>query len=294
MRIVVTGANGLLGADLVPRLARAHDVAPMTRADGDVTDVARVREEFARLHPEWVVHLAAFTNVDAAEVEVEAAYRVNALGARIVADAARRVNARVVYLSTDYVFDGESDRPYTEWDATNPLSAYGASKLAGEAEVLDGGPGNIVVRTSWLFGRGGKNFVDTVLARAAGGESLAVVTDQRGAPTYAPHLSDALARIIDLGLPGVYHATNAGLCTWYELACEVMRAAGFDTQRIERTTTAALGRPAPRPANSTLANVALHALLDYELPSWEDAVREYVSEHPRAAPGSGAGQHARR
>jgi len=294
MRILVTGASGLVGTDLVPRLSRDHEVTVAPHAEVDVTQVQPVRDAFESVRPEWVVHLAAFTNVDGAEVEVEAAYRVNALGTRIVTDAARRVGARLLYLSTDYVFDGESDRPYTEWDATNPLSAYGASKLAGEAEALDGGPGNLVVRSSWLFGRGGKNFVDTILARAANGEPLAVVTDQRGSPTYAPHLADALARILEVGLPGVYHATNSGICSWYDLACEVMRAAGGDPARIERTTGAALGRPAPRPENSALANVALHTLLDYELPPWEDAVREYVAGHPRAAEARDGTRHARR
>jgi dTDP-4-dehydrorhamnose reductase len=202
---------------------------------------------------------------------------VNALGTRHVVEAARQVGARVCYLSTDYVFDGTSERPYHEWDAPNPLSVYGRSKLGGEREV---GTRDTVVRTSWVCGRHGRNFVKTVLARGRAGERLRVVDDQFGCPTFAADLAGMVRRLVVGRLPGVYHVTNQGPTTWYRFACDILRAAGADAASVTPVSTADLDppRPAPRPRNSVLDNAALRLSGIPLLPDHRDPLARLVSE----------------
>lgn len=232
-------------------------------------------EAVSALRPDVVVHAAAWTAVDACEGDPDRALRVNALGTRNVAEAAGMVGAHLVYLSTDYVFDGTSDHPYVEWDEPHPLSVYGRSKLGGERECP---PDATIVRTSWVCGFSGSNMVKTVLRLAAGDGPLRFVDDQRGTPTFT---ADLAAAIVTLGLdrrPGTYHVTNAGSTTWFGLVQAVLKAAGYDAGRVEPISTAELDppRPAPRPANSVLDNAALRLGGLPLLPEWQDGTARLV------------------
>jgi dTDP-4-dehydrorhamnose reductase len=228
------------------------------------------------VRPHVIVHAGAWTAVDACEGDPDRALAVNALGTRHVAEAARRFGAHVVYVSTDYVFDGTSTRPYVEWDPTNPVSVYGRSKLAGERE-LD--PGSTVVRTSWVCGAHGANMVRTVLRLAQEPGPLQFVDDQRGSPTFTADLAGALAVLATERLPGTFHVTNGGVTSWYGFARAVLETAGYDPDRVEPITTAELDppRPAPRPANSVLENAALRLMGMALLPDWRDALERLLT-----------------
>jgi dTDP-4-dehydrorhamnose reductase len=230
---------------------------------------------FTAFRPELVLHGGALTAVDRCETEVDLAFAVNAIGTRNVAEAAALVGAHVVYVSTDYVFDGTGDRPYREWDAPCPTSVYGASKLAGERECR---PGSTIVRTSWVSGAHGANMVVTALRLAGGEGELRFVDDQHGSPTFTADLAPA---IVTLGLdrrPGIFHVTNRGATTWWGFVRAVLAQAGADPERVLPISTADLDppRPAPRPANSVLDNMALRLSGLPALPTWEDALARLV------------------
>src|SRR3954471_23502560 len=216
----------------------------LTRADLDVTDAAAVADA---LRGATVINCAGYTDVDGAEADPETAHAVNAEGARNVAEAA----ARVVYVSTDYVFDGTKPTPYVESDPVNPLSEYGRSKLAGERATLTASPHSVIVRTSWVFGAGGRNFVATMLERAEGGDRVKVVDDQIGCPTFSGHLAEALLGLAEGHEHGFLHVAGSGVCSWYEFARAIFDRAGVDVE-VEPCSTAEFPRPAPRPANSAL------------------------------------------
>ena len=257
MRVLVTGAGGQLGHDVVALCTAAGDeVVACDHAALDVADRDQVLQVLHAAAPDAVVHAGAWTDVDGCETEPDRAYAVNALGTRHVAEGARLVGARVCYVSTDYVFDGTGSRPYHEWDAVNPLSTYGRSKLGGESAL---GPADTVVRTSWVCGRHGRNFLKTIIGRAAGGNALTVVDDQWGCPTFADDLAGMIRRLVVARLPGVFHVTNQGATTWYRFARDAVEAAGLDGGLVSPNTTADLvpPRPAPRPAYSVLDNAAL-------------------------------------
>lgn len=257
MRVLLTGARGQLGRELEAVFSSAGDqVTSADQATFDLADRDAVLQAVASVAPDAIVHAGAWTDVDGCEREPDRAYAVNALGTRHVAEAARAGGARVCYVSTDYVFDGRSDRGYHEWDATNPMSVYGRSKLAGESAL---GPADTVVRTSWVCGRYGKNFVKTILSRAVEGQRLTVVDDQHGCPTFADDLAGMIRRLVVGRRPGVFHVTNQGATTWFDFAREVVGAAGLDVDLVQPTTTAEMQppRPAPRPAFSVLDNAAL-------------------------------------
>jgi dTDP-4-dehydrorhamnose reductase len=256
--VLITGAGGQLGRDLVTAFD-GWDVIAADHTRLDVGDRDAALGAITSLAPDVVVHAAAWTAVDACEADPDRAWRVNALGGRHVADACRRVGAHLCAVSTDYVFDGTSPVPYREWDAVNPLSVYGRSKLGGEREILGLSPGACVVRTSWVCGAGGHNFVKTMLGLAAKSGNVTVVDDQHGCPTFTPDLAGLIRTLAVARLPGVFHATNQGATTWYELARAVFALAGADPDRVVPIATAELDppRPAPRPANSVLDNAAL-------------------------------------
>ena len=260
MRVLITGAGGQLGTDLVAwfEAAGRHEVVACDRTTLDEADRDAVLGAVTSVAPDAEVHPAAWTAVDDCEADPDRAFVVNALGSRHVADAARRVGAPVVYVSTDYVFDGTKDGPYREWDEPNPRSVYGASKLAGEREVLGLAPGSTVVRTSWVCGEHGANMVKTVLRLAAEHPGLAFVDDQRGRPTFTVDLAAAIGRLVVERRPGVFHLANAGAVSWYEFARAVLEASGDDPDRVRPISTAELQppRPAPRPANSVLDDLA--------------------------------------
>ncbi len=262
MRVLVTGARGQLGQDVVDAFEAAGSPHRVTAAGRDVLDVAcrdAVLQALAATAPDLVVHAGAWTAVDACEGDPERAFRVNALGARNVAEGARLHGAHLVFISTDYVFDGAASEPYREWDQTRPLSVYGRSKLAGEREVASLVPGATIVRTSWVCGARGSNMVKTILRLSAEQPRLHFVDDQRGCPTFTEDLAGMIVRLAVARLPGLFHVTNQGPTTWYDFARDVVSAAGRDPSMVQPVKTADLDppRPAPRPANSVLDNAAL-------------------------------------
>jgi len=279
----------MLAHALVPALERAGwSVRALPEDALDVTNFAAVRDAVADRPPEWVFNLAAFTRVDDCETQTDRAHLVNGLGARNVALACAASGASMVQVSTDYVFDGRALSPYREYDTPAPLSVYGASKLAGERAVREVLPRHVIARTSWLYGAGGPNFVDTILAKAAAGERLRVVDDQRGAPTYTEDLAAGLIALAAAGQHGTYHVTNRGSCTWYEFARFVTAEAGLDTS-IEPTDSLAYVRPARRPANSMLSSQLFDHVTGRPLPDWQDAARRYLrvrAAAPRTAKGA--------
>jgi dTDP-4-dehydrorhamnose reductase len=274
LRVLVTGAGGMVGREVVEAL-EPHEVVGLDHGALDVGDRDSVLGAIGSIQPDAIVHCAAMTAVDACESEPDRAFLVNALGVRFVMEGARRAGAYVVTLSTDYVFDGTQPEPYHEWDTPNPASVYGQSKLGGEFEIdLE----CAVVRTSWVIGRHGANMAKTVLRLAAGDTPLRFVDDQRGCPTIAADLATMLRTFVIERLPGTWHVTNQGAVSWFEFAGDVLRAAGDDPARVAPISTADLDppRPAPRPANSVLDNRALRLAGRKLLPDFRESLPELV------------------
>ncbi len=271
MRILITGADGQLGRELVRALAPHGELIRSTQADLDITHPG-CADRVATLQPEWVVHAAAATDVDKCEREPEQAMAVNAEGTRRVAEGCRRAGAGLVYLSTDYVFDGRKEAPYAEGDHPAPLNVYGRSKLEGEQATRKVVPRWTIVRTAWLYGVHGRNFVKTVLGKILAGEPLRVVDDQVGSPTYAGDVADAVSVLLTRGRTGIYHVTNSGSCSWYEFAREILRLAGFESVTVTPIASAELNRPARRPAYSVLENAAWQAAGFPPLRPWREAL----------------------
>ncbi|MGH9300387.1 MAG: dTDP-4-dehydrorhamnose reductase [Acidimicrobiales bacterium] len=277
-RVLITGAGGALGQDLASAFA-ANDwgVTPLGHADLDVSDRDTVLAACSGIRPDLVVHAGAWTAVDDCESDPDRAFAVNALGTRHVAEGSAATGAHLVYISTDYVFDGASSLPYNEWDRTNPLSVYGRSKLAGEKEA---GAGATVIRTSWVCGRHGTGMVHTALRLLAGEGPLRFVDDQVGCPTFTADLAHMVESLATERRPGLFHVTNSGPTTWYGFVRAVAEAAGADPNRVEPISTGELTppRPAPRPANSVLDNAALRlsgvSLLGHWSAPLADVVRE--------------------
>ena len=279
MRVLVTGARGMLGR-VVVRTAeeRGHEVVAVDLAEVDITDPAAVDATVRAASPRAIVHCAAWTDVDGAESHETAALAVNGDGAGYVARAAAAAGARLVHVSTDYVFDGNKGEPYVEDDPPCPLSAYGRTKLAGERAVAAGAPDHAIARTAWLFGAGGKNFVDTVLRLGAERDELAVVTDQVGSPTWVGHLAPALLDLAEGDGRGIFHVTASGTCSWYDLAGEAFTQAGVACRAVP-TTSADFPRPAPRPALSALRSTRPQAPV---LPPWQEGLAAHLAAGVRA------------
>jgi dTDP-4-dehydrorhamnose reductase len=277
VRWLVTGAGGMLGRDLVVRLgAERDDVVGLGHADLDIADPPSVRRALDAHRPQVVVNCAAYTAVDAAESDEVAALRVNGTGPRVVAEACASTGARLLQVSTDYVFDGTGAEPYPEDAKPDPRTAYGRTKLAGEEAVLDLLPETgVVVRTAWLYARHGSNFVRTMVRLESERDTLDVVADQRGQPTWT---YDVAERLVLLGrrpeAAGVFHATSAGETTWCELTREIFRLLGADPERVRPTTTDRVPRPAPRPAYSVLGHDRWAELGLDPIRPWRDALRE--------------------
>jgi dTDP-4-dehydrorhamnose reductase len=271
MRILITGANGQLGVELMRAMAGRAEAIGWDLPSFDITG-AGCADEVASIRPDWVVHAAAATDVDGCERNPAMAMAVNAEGTRRVAEGCRRVGAGMVYVSTDFVFDGAKGAPYVEGDAPVPLSAYGRSKLAGEQAVRDVAPRWLIARTAWLYGVHGKNFVKTILGKAATEGTLRVVNDQVGSPTYARDLADALVRGLERRATGLFHLTNSGACSWYDFTREILRRSGFGAVSVQPISSGELARPARRPAFSVLANTAWADLGEPSLRPWPDAL----------------------
>jgi dTDP-4-dehydrorhamnose reductase len=274
MHLLVTGAAGMLGHDVTTAAALAgHEVTPLSRRELDVSDAAAVREAVTAARPDAVLNCAAWTDVDGAEGSEREATKVNGDGAGNVAAAAAAAGVFTVHVSTDYVFDGSARSPYLESSPTAPIGAYGRSKLAGELAVVRAAPeAHAIVRSSWLFGEHGGNFVATMLRLASERDALTVVDDQVGCPTFTGHLATALVAIAERRLAGIRHVAGAGECSWYDLAAAAFAATGA-TVDLSRGRTADLGRPAPRPAYSVLRSEHDDTPV---LPPWQDGLNAYL------------------
>lgn len=278
MRILVTGAAGMLGHALVPVLEKDHEVVGLTRKDCDLCDKDAVQELFRLQGPDMVFHLAAFTNVDGCELDPEKAKAWNELATLNVAKAAKHIGAAISYTSTDYIFDGQAISPYSEDAPPAPLSVYGRTKLMGERHVQAIAERYFIIRTSWLYGTDGKNFVSTILGLARERSVLRVVNDQRGSPTYTRHLAEKLAELVMTREYGTYHVTARGNCTWYEFARKIIESYGLHGIQLVPISTSECGRPAPRPAYSVLENRRLSSLGIGLLPDWEEGLESYLAE----------------
>lgn len=275
MRIILTGGKGMLGRTLQRQLHR-HDLLVADLPDVDITSRASVEAAFSGFRPDVVVHAAAMTQVDACETEVDRAYRVNALGSAFVARAAESCRAHLIAVSTDYVFSGELDRPYHEFDVPCPRTVYGASKYAGEQAVRQHCPNHTIVRIAWLYGEQGPSFLHTMMRLGAeAGAPLKVVDDQVGNPTSTDAVAELVERLIRDPIPGVVHGSCEGEATWYEFARTIFERAGL-ARGVQPCTTAEYPRPAPRPANSRLEKRALRLAGQAPMPHWREALERYL------------------
>jgi dTDP-4-dehydrorhamnose reductase len=291
MRVTLFGASGLLGQDLVHELRAnqldgnqpdAVQLTALSSKDADLQDSVRVRDVIRNSRPDWIILSAAYTDVDGCESHRDRAFAVNCEGAINVARAAREAQSRLMFISTDYVFDGTNRVPYEIGDARNPTGVYGESKARAEERLLEILPDVCIARTSWLFGHGGKCFPATILKLASTRPEISVVNDQRGSPTFTRDLASGLVQLCRASAHGIVHVTNAGDCTWYDFAKEILRAYQLPTL-IKPVTTAEFPRPARRPAYSVLSPASLHAY-NVHLPDWQDALQRYVSSAPVTSP----------
>ncbi len=284
MRVLVTGSAGQLGQDLVLLLQKqGYEVLGCDRQEMDITDLDQCIEIISGFRPDAVFHCAAHTAVDAAETDIDAAYVINATGSRNVALAAERAGAKLVYISTDYVFDGMGTQPYHEYDNTDPKSIYGKSKRAGEILVQSLSSKFFIVRTSWVYGKYGNNFVKTMLKLGREKPLLQVVNDQTGSPTYTVDLANFLLELIQTEKYGVYHASNSGFCTWYEFTQAIFEEAedilGLKfTAKLEPCGTEQFPRPAPRPRYSVMEHLSIRTNEFEDIRHWREGLREFLYE----------------
>lgn len=274
--ILITGAKGQLGKALERKLCDTHSVISLDKKELDVTNKEATEEIISFYKPQIIIHAAAFTAVDQCEIEFKKAFEVNSLGAGYVAQAANNVNACMYYISSDYVFDGNKKTPYGEEDTPNPQSIYGMSKWLGEKLVLKYTNGT-VIRTSWLYGHDGKNFVKTMLELAGKNKEIKVVTDQVGSPTYVNDLTETIVQLFHKK-NGIYHVSNSESCTWYTFARTILEEAGFNPNLILPTTSEEFGTPAPRPRHSVLGQYALSREKIKTLRPWNEALKEFIQE----------------
>ena len=278
MKVVITGAGGMLGQALQRQLTKKHEVIALSREKLDITQFNDVKDCLKAYSPDVVINAAAFTNVDGCESEQDKAFLVNAIGPRNIAIACNTVSATLVQISTDYVFSGKGTHPYGEFDKTDPVSIYGKSKLAGEELVKSLINKFYIVRTSWLFGEGGNNFVKTMQRLATERDCLNVVDDQVGTPTYTQDLAKAIGMLILTEYFGVYHVTNSHPCSWYEFAKEILKQSSVSNTEVRPIKSSELNRPAPRPSYSVLDNRFWWISGFQELRDHRDALSEYINE----------------
>ncbi|NOY53683.1 MAG: dTDP-4-dehydrorhamnose reductase [Deltaproteobacteria bacterium] len=278
-RVALIGAGGMLGRDLRNRLEGSYLCLPVAgRKDLDITRREEVLEWIGKARPDLLINAAAYTDVDGCESHRERAMAVNGEAPGNLAAGCAEVGARMIQISTDFVFDGTREGACREEDPTAPLSVYGLSKLSGEEHVARNLEDHLIVRTSWLYGAGGRNFVEAILAQAEKGGPLRVVRDQVGSPTYVPDLSGALLRLLPLDVRGIVHVSNSGSCSWYDFARKILALAGFRDVPIEPIPSESLDRPARRPANSLLSCERYRRITGEDLRSWEDGLKNYLDE----------------
>ncbi|MBU1355989.1 MAG: dTDP-4-dehydrorhamnose reductase [Candidatus Edwardsbacteria bacterium] len=276
MKILVTGAKGMLGTDLCLELAGDHQVTGIDIQDIDITSEEAIKKIIG-YHPEFIIHCAAMTNVDGCEKDPDTAYAVNGLGTKNVVLACRQLDIPVLYISTDFVFDGAKGEPYCEWDQPNPLGHYGRSKLEGENHVRELLKKFYIVRTSWLYGKQGRNFVSTILAKARETGTIKVVNDQVGSPTYARDLCRAIARLISSNKYGTYHLSNSGACSWFDFAKRAVELSGTKAEVLS-ISSSDYPTPTKRPAFSVLRNFCWERTFGETLRPWEEGLKDYLKE----------------
>ena len=275
-RVLITGAKGMLGLDVIDVFRETYEVYGRDIDDFDITRDKETMDAIIRIRPNIVIHAAAYTDVDGCETHLELANSVNGGGTENVASACRELGSKMVYISTDYVFDGTKSGAYSEEDPTCPINAYGRSKLEGERWVGTLVDQFIIVRTAWLFGRGGNNFVKTILKLAREKGALSVVNDQVGSPTYAVDLSRAIYALVEKGCKGIYHITNGETCSWYEYAREILAMSGLGNISVHPISSDQLNRVAKRPRNSVLDRGKFERETGYRMRPWREALRDYL------------------
>jgi dTDP-4-dehydrorhamnose reductase len=275
VKVAVTGSTGMLGNDIGLAFADV-ELAALTRNDFDITDLNNTVSRIREIRPDYLIHSAAYTDVDGSELNPETAYRVNGIGTRNVTMACEEIKCPVIYVSSDYVFDGTKELPYNEWDTTSPVNKYGLSKLMGERFVSSLTNRFYIVRTSWLYGMKGKNFVDSIIKLLSERDSIDVVNDQTGSPTYSHDFALKLKELIGSGY-GIYHITNSSACTWHEFALEIAKIKGIN-KNIYPVTSDKFDRPARRPSFSVLENTMLRLEGLSLLRPWQDALHDYLSQ----------------
>ena len=291
MKILVSGANGQLGKELtrmldtgfaeigeIPYTLKNAEVIKADIDDLDITNINATISFIENIKPQVIINCSAFTNVDLCETERDTAFRVNSLGPRNLAIAAQKVNAKLIHISTDYVFNGDGNEPYCEYDSCNPQSIYGKTKYLGEQYVREFCPKYFIVRTSWLYGYEGNNFVKTIMKLAKEKESIKVVNDQRGNPTNANDLAYHILKLIDSNEYGIYHCTGSGECSWYDFACKIVEYANISCE-VAPCTTSEFPRPAKRPSYSSLDNMMLRNTIEDEMRFWQDALRNFIKNY---------------
>jgi dTDP-4-dehydrorhamnose reductase len=275
MKIMIIGSEGMLGHDLVDVLSAEHEVSTTTIDTLDITDIDKTIKTVKNNNPDVLIHAAAFTDVDASESNPDLAYKVNAIGTRNVAVACQEADSAMVYICTDYVFDGTNKTPYREYEQTKPLGVYGKTKHAGEVYIRDIMNKFYIVRTSWLYGFHGPNFVTTMLNLAKTTDKISVVNDQIGSPTYTVDLANAIAKLIKKPSYGIYHVTNSDHCSWYDFAAEIFRQANLEVD-LKPVTTEEFPRPAPRPKYSVLENYNWKMEGHPEIRTYKEALKDYM------------------
>ncbi len=275
MKAAVTGANGGLGLELASKLkAKGWECVSLTRKEASLQTPADIKKTLEDLKPEIVFHCAAMTAVDLCETERETAFAVNVEGTKAVASATQAVGAKIVFMSTDYVFDGKKEISYVEDDAPSPLNVYGRTKLEGE-KITAGCKGSLIIRTSWLYGKAGNNFVKTMLSLSRKGGQINVVNDQTGTPTYYPHLADGIISAIENSAEGILNITNSGSCSWYEFAKAIFKEKGLGA-KVVPVSSEQFASAARRPKNSTLDCSRYEEVTGKNLPHWQEALKEYL------------------
>ncbi|MHB9095769.1 MAG: dTDP-4-dehydrorhamnose reductase [Eubacteriales bacterium] len=276
MHILIAGANGMLGHALTAALSQQHSITGLDLPDLDITNSSMVKSTMSSLQPDLLINAAAYTDVDGCESNVDLAFAVNAAGTRNLAVVCSELNIPLVHISTDYIFNGTGTSPYKEGDTPNPQSVYGKSKLLGEQNVRELTNKHYIIRTSWLYGDNGKNFVATMLRLGQERDEIGVVNDQVGSPTYTVDLAGAISELIMEPAYGTYHITNSGICSWYDFTLEIFKQAGIEGVNVKPITTDELNRPAPRPRNSVLDNYIWRQKGKLPLRHYKEALRDYL------------------
>ncbi len=280
MKILLLGHRGMLGSDLLYQLERKHDVVGLDKDEIDIASASECRRAIQESTPDIVINAAAYTNVDACQTAKDECFAVNAEAVKYLAEACRGKNTRIIHFSTDYVFDGSGNEPYKEDSLCNPVNVYGASKLAGERYLQELSNNYILIRTEWLYGKNGRNFVRTILEKSRTVNKLEVVDDQIGSPTYTRDLAAAVDLLIERNVAGIFHLTNRGSCSWFQFAKTILQVAGVTGVPVLPIKSGQLSRPAKRPAYSVLSMQKFIAATGKTMQPWQLALQDYLQDHP--------------